>query len=169
MVSPTIFHLGENVTEELTIGEPILFWSKGPSPWRLFSAFDMSSFEYQEIRYSSLEHWYQAHKMRFAIDFRAMLSFPNSAFCKEYAKLHPHVEIDPQKLEDWKLQTMYFGMKLLYDQNDGKRTLLVSTGDRELVHFAPWGDTYWGVGRDHQGQNHQGKILMRVRKELRDS
>lgn len=43
--------------------------------------------------------------------------------------------------------------------------LLQATDDAELVEGNTWGDTFWGVCKG-QGQNHLGKILMRVRSEL---
>lgn len=45
--------------------------------------------------------------------------------------------------------------------------MLDSTGDCELLEGNTWGDDYWGVVKG-QGQNHLGKILMRVREEMRN-
>ena len=47
---------------------------------------------------------------------------------------------------------------------------LLATGDRILVEGNHWGDTFWGVDtRTGQGENHLGKILMKVREELRQA
>ena len=47
---------------------------------------------------------------------------------------------------------------------------LLATGDRVLVEGNHWGDTFWGVDtRTGQGENHLGKILMKVREELRQA
>lgn len=46
------------------------------------------------------------------------------------------------------------------------RTKLLSTGDAELIESNWWGDTFWGVCMG-KGENNLGKILMRVREELR--
>ena len=47
------------------------------------------------------------------------------------------------------------------------KQMLINTGDAELIEGNSWNDTYWGVcsGR---GQNKLGKILMRVREELKN-
>ncbi len=45
------------------------------------------------------------------------------------------------------------------------RTLLLSTGEEEIVEGAP-GDYYWGSGANGSGQNKLGKILMEVRSML---
>jgi predicted NAD-dependent protein-ADP-ribosyltransferase YbiA (DUF1768 family) len=43
---------------------------------------------------------------------------------------------------------------------------LLATGDEELVEGNTWNDRFWGVCRG-EGRNELGKILMRVRAELR--
>jgi len=45
--------------------------------------------------------------------------------------------------------------------------LLRGTGDAELVERNEWGDRFWGVYHG-RGENHLGKILMKVRKEIND-
>jgi ribA/ribD-fused uncharacterized protein len=52
--------------------------------------------------------------------------------------------------------------------------LLLATGDQELVEGNHWHDNYWGVchcGKcdQTQAQNKLGKMLMQVRKEIRDA
>lgn len=44
------------------------------------------------------------------------------------------------------------------------RTLLLATGNLELIEGNTWGDTYWGVCNG-VGDNWLGKILMQVRAE----
>ena len=44
---------------------------------------------------------------------------------------------------------------------------LLATGNAELSEGNYWGDRFWGVCKG-EGENHLGKILMQVRKELRD-
>jgi predicted NAD-dependent protein-ADP-ribosyltransferase YbiA (DUF1768 family) len=43
--------------------------------------------------------------------------------------------------------------------------VLLSTGDEELVFTGKDADTYWGIVKG-EGENHLGKLLMEVRKEL---
>ena len=47
------------------------------------------------------------------------------------------------------------------------RTLLLATGDEPIAEDGPNNDTYWGVGRDGSGQNKLGRIIERIRAELR--
>lgn len=43
---------------------------------------------------------------------------------------------------------------------------LVNTGETELIEGNTWGDTFWGVCNG-VGENNLGKLLMRVREELK--
>ena len=60
---------------------------------------------------------------------------------------------------------------LVYEKfrmNSGLMDRLIATGDAELIEGNNWGDTYWGVDlRTGKGENHLGKILMKVRDELK--
>ena len=42
---------------------------------------------------------------------------------------------------------------------------LIATGDQELVEGNCWGDRYWGV--DKTGENNLGKLLMKIRDEIK--
>lgn len=44
---------------------------------------------------------------------------------------------------------------------------LIATGNAELVEDA-WWDSYWGNGRDGNGQNKLGKLLMELRQFLKN-
>jgi len=46
------------------------------------------------------------------------------------------------------------------------RKLLLETGEHELIEGNNWGDRFWGVV-DGVGDNHLGKLLMKIRAELR--
>ena len=54
-----------------------------------------------------------------------------------------------------------------FDQHPDLAQKLLATGDEELVEGNDWGDIYWGVYKG-RGNNMLGKILMRVRAELRE-
>lgn len=61
---------------------------------------------------------------------------------------------------------MYDICRAKFEQNADLRCKLLTTGDAMLVEGNTWGDTVWGVCQG-KGENRLGKILMRVRKELR--
>lgn len=51
-------------------------------------------------------------------------------------------------------------------QNHNLRMQLMQTGDQEIIEDSPI-DPFWGCGKDGDGKNMLGKILMEVRKELK--
>ena len=73
--------------------------------------------------------------------------------------------------EDWdriKKRIMFKLVKDKFTRDETLRTKLLGTGNDLLVEDNTWGDTYWGKCNG-KGKNHLGKILMRVRHELRQN
>lgn len=73
--------------------------------------------------------------------------------------------------QDWeqvKDRIMYEVCLAKFSQNDFLGDALLATGERQLIEGNSWNDTEWGMcgGR---GKNKLGKILMRIRTELRCS
>ena len=71
--------------------------------------------------------------------------------------------------EDWnsiKEQIMYEICKAKFTQNPDLAEKLLETGDAELIEGNWWHDTTWGMCNG-EGQNLLGKILMRVREEIK--
>lgn len=69
---------------------------------------------------------------------------------------------------DWesvKDDIMYRICLCKFEQNQDCLERLLETRDTELVEGNTWGDIYWGVCNG-VGENHLGKILMRIRSEL---
>ena len=70
---------------------------------------------------------------------------------------------------DWdavKDEVMYRAVRCKFASHPELKAMLLATDDEEIVEAVPT-DTYWGVGRDGTGQNKLGKIIARVRDELR--
>ncbi len=73
--------------------------------------------------------------------------------------------------EDWdmvKQDIMYGIIRAKFTQNPDLCDKLLATGALMLIEGNDWDDRYWGVDKHTgEGKNHLGKILMRVRNELR--
>ena len=70
---------------------------------------------------------------------------------------------------DWdkvRRKIMYELVKQKFEGFFALSAALVATGNAHLEEGNWWGDTFWGTVSG-VGENHLGKILMRVRKELR--
>lgn len=71
--------------------------------------------------------------------------------------------------EDWdelKVDIMYYIIKQKFSHKKMKE-LLLNTGDALLIEGNVWKDSFWGVYQG-EGLNYLGKILMRVRAELKE-
>ncbi|MBQ8965274.1 NADAR family protein [Ruminococcus sp.] len=71
--------------------------------------------------------------------------------------------------KDWeniKINVMYEICKAKFTQNEELKEKLLATGDEELVEGNNWNDRIWGKVNG-VGANNLGKILMRIREELR--
>lgn len=68
--------------------------------------------------------------------------------------------------ENMKQKYMYDICKAKFEQNPDIRQKLLDTGNRHLEECNTWNDRYWGTVNG-KGENNLGKILMRIRDELR--
>ena len=75
-----------------------------------------------------------------------------------------------QLRSDWenvKDDVMYEICKAKFSQNTELKKRLLSTGNEQLEEGNTWGDKIWGTVNGI-GENRLGKILMRIREELRN-
>ena len=67
--------------------------------------------------------------------------------------------------DDWeevKLDIMTEIVSQKFLQHSHLIEMLLQTGDEELIEGNKWGDRFWGVCKG-KGENHLGKILMKIR------
>lgn len=120
-------------------------------------------YEEDEGSYRTVEHAYQAAKF----ESREMRLLIQSAKTPSDAK---HVGHSCGMRSDWTQIRISVMSKLLKQKfaDPMLRTLLLRTGDAELIEGNYWKDTFWGVSlKDGKGRNHLGKLLMRLRFQLR--
>jgi ribA/ribD-fused uncharacterized protein len=116
----------------------------------------------QPMSSATSEHVYQAAKTTDREEQLALLRAPTPGAAKSLGR---HVKLR----SDWteiRLEIMEKIVRAKFWQNPHLARKLVATGDQKLVEGNRWNDTFWGVCRG-VGENHLGKILMRVREELR--
>lgn len=127
------------------------------------SNFYECSVEYNGMTFGSSEAAFQAQK---CVDDEDKIKFkylrPKGA--KRFGKT---VKLRP----DWdevKVEVMRGVLKAKFTQNPELKSMLLATGDNELVEGNRWGDRFWGVCKG-TGQNNLGKLLMELRDDLRDA
>lgn len=127
---------------------------------RFLSNFWPCPVRYDNNLYPSSENAYQAMKT-LDIKEKEKISKMTPGESKRYARTIP-------LRSDWeeiKLRIMEEIVRAKFTQNIHLAIKLANTGDQELIEGNTWNDFWWGVCRG-KGENHLGKILMKVRNEL---
>jgi len=109
------------------------------------------------------EHAYQAAKFRSG-EFQERIMYADSAHdAKVRARsLSEYVRPD---WDDVKLGVMEEICRAKLEQHEFIQESLRKTGDREIIEDSPK-DAFWGWGPDQKGENHLGKIWMKLRDEM---
>lgn len=128
--------------------------------FRFLSNFWMEPLYFNRTEYKSAEHAYQSMKTLNHVEQRRIMA---AIAPGEAKRLGRTVKIRGD-WEEKKLRIMERIVRAKFRTNS-LRKKLIATGDQELIEGNNWGDTFWGVCRG-RGENHLGKILMKVREEL---
>lgn len=129
--------------------------------YSFLSNFYLMPIYYEGHLANTLEHHFQAAKAINSNDRIKILQAVTPANAKRMGRMierHPWWELK-------KLEVMTRLVRLKFNAHDELARKLLNTGTVELIEGNAWNDTYWGVCRGI-GENHLGKILMRVRQEL---
>jgi ribA/ribD-fused uncharacterized protein len=136
--------------------------------YEFMSNFYNAPVTYEGLTYRNNEAAFQAHKLA------------NKEERKKYCEYSPSkAKFEGRNCnlrKDWeniKYQVMYDIVKAKFSQNENLRQMLLDTNNEELIegnwwHDNCWGDCYCERCKDIKGQNNLGKILMKVREELRN-
>ncbi|KAI9570621.1 DUF1768-domain-containing protein [Boletus coccyginus] len=146
---------------------PVLFYDKD-DPFYEFTNFSSHDVIYKGKRYPTSEHLFQALKFlddhpEIAERIRNCGDRPMSAF-DEAHRYQQWVRSDWRQVN---IEKMEVALRLKFTQHPALKTLLLGTGDADLVEDSPR-DYFWGIGADHSGRNELGKALVRLREELRE-
>jgi len=126
------------------------------------SNFSLAVVDFEGITFTSVEAAFQAAKTLDIEERKRFTRYQPGEAKKEGRKLK--LRSDWEEVKD---DIMY---KLVYAKFSnvslGYKDKLLKTGDEYIREENTWGDRYWGTCNGI-GQNKLGKILMRVREELR--
>lgn len=127
------------------------------------SNFSNYGFELEGVYYKTVEHYFQAQKCINEQEFQQIVNAKTPALARKLGR-----KVSLRK--DWpevKEEIMMKGVRAKFTQNPKAKELLLKTGDAELIEGNTWGDSFWGVCNG-KGKNKLGKILMEIRKELKE-
>lgn len=125
------------------------------------SNFYPSLISIENINYPTVEHAFQAAKTN-NIDDKLKIANNNDPSVAKKLGRKVKLRKDWEQIKD---DIMYELLKLKFNIPELKQKLL-NTKDAELIEDNWWNDQYWGVCRG-KGKNMLGKLLMKVRSELK--
>lgn len=117
--------------------------------------------EYLGNTYLNNESAFQAQKT-YKPEERLQFSNLNPS---ESKRLGRRIKLRPD-WEEIKFDVMYEICQAKFTQNKDLKEKLLATGEEVLEEGNTWGDRIWGTVNG-KGQNNLGKILMRIREELK--
>ena len=130
-----------------------------------FSNFAAFPFILDGKRWRTSEHYFQALKFD-DVAHRENIRKANSPMIAARLGRSRKVKIR----RDWesaRIDVMRRAVRAKFKAHRELRELLLSTGNEEHIEDAPK-DDFWGCGPSGKGQSWLGRILMEVRKELRE-
>ena len=117
------------------------------------------------VYYKTAEHYYQASKFD---DEEIRKKIICSKTPKEASNIgRDRNNIRKKNCRNKKLDDMYEAVYLKFSQNKDIRSKLIETRNEEIREMTTK-ESYWGIGPDLDGLNNIGKILMRVRKKIKN-
>ena len=145
---------------------PVWFYNRD-EPYYEFTNFFHSPIKIDGKSWPTTEHYFQAQKFVGTpyVEKIRMLPGPRDAF-----QLSRDPAVSRWRRGDWervKDDVMLKALRVKFTENVGLREKLRETGERELVEHTS-NDSYWGDGGNGLGQNKLGKLLMQVRRELKE-
>ena len=132
--------------------------------WTKFSNYSIGSVWYKDKMYPSAEHAYQAQK---STDPIKQQWIRNAATPNESKKRARTVELR----SDWEIVKIDIMEEILREKfsQEPERSILLSSGNEDLVEGNWWGDKFWGQCPVGDGQNWLGKLLMKIRNEMNNA
>lgn len=155
----------------------VYFWSN-EAPYS--NHFPCEFEDSEGVSFNCAEQYIMAEKANIFGDIYASQKIMHTGDPKEQKRLGGRVQGYRESAWAEKCQeVMHLALTLKFEQNPPLKSMLLATGDKELIEASPT-DCYWGIGlpldnpniKDKskwRGQNMMGKSLMTVREELRKS
>lgn len=133
-------------------------------PTHPLAAYSRHGFELEGAEWPSVEHYYQAMKFEEAGYREQIRTARYPADCSKLGKSRKH-----GRRRGWEGVKEVYMTRAVYTKcrtHPEVAAALLATGELPIVETSQY-DYYWGCGRDGRGHNTYGKVLMKVREQLR--
>ncbi len=151
------------LAEGILLDEAIGFF---PREFYCLDNYSANKIEYDGWVYGTVEEAYQASAFRgVAEDVVELIRNARSPYEAKQISLANK----DKKRPDWDTEKVVVMEELLREkvrQHPYVREMLLKTGDCLIVEDSPK-DTYWGWGKNRDGENHMGGLWMKIREEIR--
>jgi len=145
---------------ELALAEGVACKIEGlAGDFRFLSNFHPAPIEVDGLVFPTVEHAYQAAKTKDRNEKQFIAALPSPGSAKR------HLISVRDDWEQLKLSVMETLVELKFHTHEELRQKLCATGTCCIEETNTWGDRFWGVSQG-TGENHLGRILMRVRARL---
>ena len=128
------------------------------------ASYSPHGFDKDGFFWKTVEHYYQAQKFH---DLKVRKLIMEAKTPKEASAIGRSRKYKLR--DDWeniKNEVMYEAVLQKFKAHPNLKKLLLDTGDEEIIEETVK-ENYWGCGPNRDGQNHFGKILCKVRDELK--
>ncbi|OVA14785.1 CMP/dCMP deaminase [Macleaya cordata] len=156
----------------------IIFFYKTWDPYGAFSNFSPHPLRMPDgnggyLTWPSVEHYYQAHKFvgvndplaRDCVEQIKSAKSPEEAARVGRTLQRRHPNLVTSAWETAKIDVMYRALKCKFSIYPHLNSMLLSTEGSVLVEASPH-DLFWGGGREGEGLNYLGRLLMQLRSEF---
>ncbi|XP_028107888.1 riboflavin biosynthesis protein PYRR, chloroplastic isoform X2 [Camellia sinensis] len=156
----------------------IIFFYKTWDPYGAFSNFSPHAIQMpcesgNYLTWPSVEHYYQAHKFvgvndpvaRNCVEDIRSAKSPEEAARMGRTMQRQHPDLVRSDWESVKIDVMYKALKCKFSIYPHLNSMLLSTAGSVLVEASPH-DLFWGGGREGEGLNYLGRLLMQLRSEF---
>lgn len=120
------------------------------------------------IKYPTIEHAYQALKFEKTAPEIAKRILESFSSYEALTIAHENVDKQNPNWDKIKVSIMEELLRLKLEQNPYVKRKLLETKDYMLCEDSPK-DSFWGIGKNRDGQNQLGKLWMKLRSELKNA
>jgi len=168
LVSLAVFNIGATATTAPATTRANVI-SEFQGDYRFLSNFFPAVIDFEGITYPSVEHAYQSAKTLDPAERKRIAACATPADAKREGRALAAAGKQRADWEQAKFDVMERCVRYKFTRHEDLKQKLLATGDATLEEGNTWDDRIWGISPPNSGHgdNRLGKLLMKVREQLR--